>query len=69
MLNQLMNYIIAMTIIPLLLLGWLVIQSITRRFSKLHPDMGPHKEEGMGCGKSCQCSGNSCQRQGDHLRG
>ncbi|MEJ2621314.1 MAG: chemotaxis protein [Candidatus Thiodiazotropha sp.] len=63
------DYLIAMTVIPILLLGWLIVQSITRRFSKLHPEFGPHKEEGTGCGKSCLCSGNSCQRQGDHLRG
>jgi hypothetical protein len=61
------DYLIAMGIVPILLLGWLVVQSITRRFSKLHPEFGPHREEGTGCGKSCMCSGGSCQRQGDNL--
>ncbi|MCG7884870.1 MAG: chemotaxis protein [Candidatus Thiodiazotropha taylori] len=63
------DYLIAMTIIPILLLGWLIVQSIARRFAKLHPEFAPPREEGAGCGKSCLCSGNSCQRQGDHLRG
>ncbi|MET0091363.1 MAG: chemotaxis protein [Candidatus Thiodiazotropha sp.] len=64
-----LDYLIAMTLIPLLLLGWLIVQSIARRFSKLHPEYGPHREEGGGCGSSCLCSSGSCQRQGDHLRG
>ena len=62
-----LDYLIAMGIVPVLLLGWLVVQSITRRYSKMHPEFGPHREEGSGCGKSCMCSGGSCQRQGHHL--
>jgi hypothetical protein len=60
-----LDYLIAMSIIPLLLLGWLVVQSITRRYAKSHPEFGPPREEGTGCGKSCQCSGDRCQREGD----
>jgi hypothetical protein len=60
------DYLIAMTIIPILLLGWLVVQSIARRFAMRHPEFGPHREEGAGCHKSCLCSGGSCQRRGDH---
>ncbi|MCU7904578.1 MAG: chemotaxis protein [Candidatus Thiodiazotropha sp. (ex Epidulcina cf. delphinae)] len=63
------DYLIAITIIPMLLLGWLIVQSIARRFAKLHPESGPPREEGSGCGKSCPCSGGSCQHQGDHPRG
>jgi hypothetical protein len=62
-----LDYLIAMSIVPILLLGWLVVQSIARHFSKLHPEFGPHREEGSGCGKSCMCSGGSCQRHEDHL--
>jgi hypothetical protein len=62
-----LDYLIAMTIIPILLLGWLVVQSIARRFAQSHPEFGPPKEEGAGCGKSCMCSGGSCQKQGKHL--
>ncbi|MCU7937018.1 MAG: chemotaxis protein [Candidatus Thiodiazotropha sp. (ex Dulcina madagascariensis)] len=63
------DYLIAMTIVPILLLGWLIVQLITRRFAKLHPELGPPREEGSGCGKSCLCSGNGCQHKGDHPRG
>ena len=62
-----LDYLIGMGLVPILLLGWLVVQSITRRYSRMHPEFGPHREEGSGCGKSCMCSGGSCQRQGDHL--
>jgi hypothetical protein len=63
-----LDYLIAMGMVPILLLGWLVVQSITRRYSNMHPEFGPHREEGSGCGKSCMCSGGSCQRHGDHSK-
>ena len=40
------DYLIAITIIPFLLLGWLVVQSIARRFAMRHPEFGPPREEG-----------------------
>lgn len=56
------DYVIAMTVIPALFLGWLVVQHVTRAFAKAHPEFGPPREEGAGCGKSCMCgSGGSCK--------
>jgi hypothetical protein len=43
--------LICMTMIPLLQLGWLIVQSIARRFAQSHPEIGPPREEGAGCGK------------------
>ena len=60
------DYLIAMIVIPVLLLGWLLVQQIARRFSRANPHQGPHREEGAGCGSSCMCSsGGSCRRE-DH---
>ncbi|MGB0722943.1 MAG: chemotaxis protein [Gammaproteobacteria bacterium] len=57
------DYLIAMTAVPALFGGWLLVQSVTRRYSAAHPELGEHKEEGTGCGKSCSCSGSGkCKR-------
>ncbi|QYZ67368.1 MAG: chemotaxis protein [Gammaproteobacteria bacterium (ex Lamellibrachia satsuma)] len=60
---MLRDVLIAIVLIPTLLLCWLLVQSVSRRFSKAHPELGPAREEGAGCGKSCLCSGSSCQRE------
>ena len=57
------QYLIAMLLVPALLIGWLLVQQIARNFAKSHPELGPYREEGGGCGKSCGCKGNSCQRK------
>ena len=54
------DFIIAIGGIFLALLGWIVVQDRARRFAARHPQFGPAKEEGSGCGKSCQCNGGSC---------
>jgi len=55
-------------LIMALLLGWLLVQQAARQFSKRHPELGTHREEGGGCastGGSCGCSGRkkeNCKR-------
>jgi hypothetical protein len=59
------DFIIAMGAILLLLSGWILVQQMSRQFALRHPEFGPAKEEGGGCGKSCMCSNGSCKnRQG-----
>lgn len=38
-----------------LLLGWLAVQQLAHLFAKRHPELGPAREEGQGCGSSCGC--------------
>jgi hypothetical protein len=52
--------LIAIVAILALLIGWLYVQQLSRQFAARHPEFGPAKEEGGGCGSSCQCCGNSC---------
>lgn len=54
--------ITASLIILLLLYGWLKVQAISRNFSQRHPELGGHKEEGEGCGKSCSCIDGECHK-------
>ncbi len=57
------KYIIAITAVPILLLGWLAVQQLGRRFANANPELGEFREEGGGCGKSCSCSGkSSCKK-------
>jgi hypothetical protein len=62
-----LDYLIAMLAIPLLLISWLLVQQLVRRFALAHPEFGPPREEGGGCGKSCSCSGGgSCKSRKSH---
>jgi len=58
-----LNFLIAMSVVPLLLIGWLVVQSLARQFAGRHPEFGPPREEGTGCGGGCHCAGGHCSRK------
>ncbi|WP_078458768.1 chemotaxis protein [Solemya velum gill symbiont] len=58
------DYLVAMLALPLLFLVWVVVQWITRQYAMRHPEFGPPREEGSGCGSSCQYgSGGSYKKQ------
>lgn len=58
------NYLVAMGLILLIMLGWILVQHAARLFAARHPEFGPAKEEGVGCGKSCGCSGKrACEEE------
>jgi len=57
------DYLIAMTVVPVLLIIWQIVQWTTRKFAKAHPEFGPVREEIGGCGSSCGCSGGSCSKK------
>jgi hypothetical protein len=58
-----LKVITAALIILVLLFAWLMVLSITRNFSKRHPELGIHKEEGEGCGESCSCINGKCHKE------
>jgi len=57
------RYLFTIGAILLALLIYVVVQRTYRLFSKQHPELGPFRQEGKGCG-SCSggsgCSGDSC---------
>lgn len=55
------KYLLAMGLILLLLLGWIAVQQMARLYARRHPEFGPAREEGGGCGSSCGCHGGKCQ--------
>lgn len=57
------TYLIAMLIILALLAGWVGVQHLSRAFARRHPEYGPPREEGAGCGLFCLCRNRqSCPR-------
>ncbi len=61
-----LDYLIALIIFPALLMGWLVVQNMSRRFAAAYPQFGPAREEGGGCGKNCGCSGKTACKNERH---
>jgi hypothetical protein len=60
--------IIAISAIFVLLIGWLVVQSLARLFAKRHPELGPAREEGQGCGSTCGCHDKASCKKHDALK-
>ncbi|KAF3981878.1 MAG: hypothetical protein HFP81_03760 [Methylococcales symbiont of Hymedesmia sp. n. MRB-2018] len=54
------NLLITIIIIFLLLMIWIFVQQVARKFAANHPELGPVKEEGLGCGKTCGCKKGYC---------
>jgi hypothetical protein len=56
-----LRYLGAVLIILLLLLAWVAVQALARQYATRHPEFGPAKEEGAGCGSHCGCGAGQCQ--------
>lgn len=62
---MLTTYAITILVILGLLAGWVGVQHLSRGFAERHPELGPAREEGGGCGGLfCLCKdGQACPRQ------
>ncbi len=47
--------IASISIIMLVLCGWVIIQHIARAYAAKHPEQGAYHEEGSCCGTSADC--------------
>ncbi len=45
----------AISIIMLVLCGWVIVQYIARAYAAKYPEQGPYREEGSCCGASTDC--------------
>ncbi len=54
------DLIIAISLVMAVLGGWIFVQKLARDYAARHPEFGPAKEEGSGCGKSCLCRNGRC---------
>lgn len=53
---MLANTLIAILVVFLMLAGWIAVQHAARLFAARHPEFGPAREEGEGCGSGCRKS-------------
>ena len=60
-----LDMLIAVGVILLVLLGWIVVQQGAREFARRHPEFGPAREDGEGCGAGCNCCGGPCTRRNE----
>jgi hypothetical protein len=60
-LDYLANAGLATGLILLALLGWIRVQQAARDYAARHPEFGPAKEEGSGCGG---CGAGGCHGDG-----
>ena len=62
---MLFKYIITILIILGLMVGWIAVQHLARLFAARHPEFGPAREEGGGCGGLfCLCKDKmACPKQ------
>ena len=60
-----LDMLIAAGVILLVLLGWIAVQQGAREFAERHPEFGPAREEGKGCGADCNCCGGPCTRRNE----
>ena len=59
------DYLLASAVIFGVLVGWLYVDELYRRYARRHPERGPFRSSSGGCGGSCgRCGQNdSCSRQ------
>jgi len=64
--DMLQNLITACVLIFSLMAGWIVVQYLARAFAARHPELGPAREEGGGCGGlfcRCKTPAADCKRK------
>ena len=58
-----LDIVIAIAVILLLLIGWIIVQHLSRLYAQRHTEFGPAREEGSGCGSSCLCKNGTCEKK------
>ena len=53
------EFLMTSVVIFTVMVGWLYVQDLYRRFAQRHPELGPFRGEG-GCGGSCSCKQGGC---------
>jgi hypothetical protein len=58
------TYLLAIGVILFVMLGWVVVQHMTRLFAARHPELGAYREAFGGC-DGCGCGATTCSRGED----
>ena len=50
-----MIYLVTISLLLAMLLGWLAVERLAQHFARRHPEFGPARKLGCGgCGKHCE---------------
>jgi hypothetical protein len=56
-----LRFLVAAAIILVVLVGWLYVEELYRRFARANPELGPFRSGDAGCSGRCgSCNGGSC---------
>jgi hypothetical protein len=66
------TYLVTIGLLLILLLGWVAVQRVYQVFARRHPELGPFRDDGAGCGAcgrggggvGCGGASRSCGRDG-----
>jgi len=61
-----MIYAISIVLLVLMMLLWITVQAAARRFAERHPEFGPAREMGHGCGACIDSCAGRCGNDDDH---
>ena len=53
------EFVLTSVVIFAVMVGWLYVQDLYRRFAQRYPELGPFRRQG-GCDGSCSCRQGSC---------
>jgi len=51
------TYLVTIGLLLVILLGWVAVQRVYKLFARRHPELGPFRDDGAGCGA---CGGGGC---------
>ena len=57
------EFVLASAVIFVVMVAWLYVQDLYRRFARHHPELGPYRSEGS-CDGSCSCRQGGCAAPG-----
>ena len=56
-----LRFLLATGVILAVMIGWLYVEELYRRFRGANPHLGPFRTDGAGCGGGCcSCANTSC---------
>ncbi len=58
--NLLGKLLAVFVFLTLLMAGWVLVQAAARRVAARHPEAGPYREAGGGCGGACGSCSTRC---------
>jgi hypothetical protein len=63
-----LTYLAAIAVFFVMMATMIVVERIYRRFAANHPERGPYRKQGEGCGSCKSCDDPTCKSDSDRKR-